>query len=39
MKKLLTLTAAAVLIFGLAASTYAVDFKASGLIRFRTFVG
>ena len=36
MKKILTLAAVALLIFGLAAATYAVDFKASGLIRVRT---
>jgi hypothetical protein len=36
MKKILTLAAVALLIFGLAAATYAVEFKASGLIRART---
>ena len=36
MKKFLTLAAVAVFVFTLAAATYAVDFKASGLIRVRT---
>jgi hypothetical protein len=36
MKKILTLAAVIVFVFTLAAATYAVDFKASGLIRVRT---
>ncbi len=36
MKKLLTVTVAALLIVGLAATTYAMEFKTSGFIRVRT---
>ncbi len=36
MKKMLTLAAVIVFVFTLAAATYAVEFKASGLIRVRT---
>jgi hypothetical protein len=36
MKKLLTVTVAALLIVGLAATTYAMEFKTSGFIRART---
>lgn len=39
MKKLLTVAVAALLIFGLAAATYAMEMKASGFVRVRTFVG
>ncbi len=36
MKKILTIAAVVVFVFTLAAATYAVDFKASGLIRIRS---
>jgi hypothetical protein len=39
MKKMLTLAAVIFFVFTLAAATYAVEFKASGFIRVRTFVG
>jgi len=39
MKRLLILAIAAVLVLGLAAATYAVDFSASGFVRVRSYMG
>jgi len=39
MKRFLTLVSVAVLILGLAATSYAVDFGASGFVRVRSYMG